>query len=464
MTHPGTKKALALFAVLTAVSLSCIVSTNAYGQTFVTKWGEKGTGDGQFNSPRALAIDSSGQVYVADTDNNRIQIFTTDGEFIAKWDSQGHDNGEFYRVIAVAVDGSDNVYVLDENGYRIQKFMPDGDFVTGWKHEAVEYVESELYGAVALATDSKSNVYVIDWGNQTSKVKKFTTDGEYVTSWPAGEDKEDNPYTAYGLGIDSDDNIYVVGFDQLGTGDAGKVVRKFTSDGEFVTQWGNRGIGDGSFVSPFAMGVDPSGNVYVSDNSMSEIQRFTSQGEFVTKWGSRGSEDGQFQNALGIAADANGNVYVSEDLGNRVQKFTSGEAPPADNESDDFQTFPQSVEVDGETIELSIQSSSTINGLTLDEASKKVALQVDAQSDGTVIIPIGRILEGPYVVTIDGQETDDFEVNGQNEMTLEYPSSAQEITITGTNVVPEFPAIVLGVIAAVVGVVAVAGRIRTRPF
>lgn len=441
-------------------SSGIFISTHgAYAQTFVAKWGTEGSRDGQFNSPRGLAVDSFGNVYVVDTGNHRIQVFTSDGEFIAMWDGEGHGDGEFRNVVAVAIDPSDNVYVLDENGYRIQKFTADGGFVTSWKHEGMEYVETELYGAVAVATDSQGNVYVIDWGNQTSKVKKFATDGEYIASWPAGEDKEGNPYTAYGLGIDSDDNVYVVGFDRLGNGEAGKVVRKFTSQGELVSEWGNFGVGDGNFVSPYAIGVDPHGNVYVSDNSMSLIQRFTSQGEFVVKWGSRGAEDGQFQNALGIAADANGNVYVSEDLGDRVQRFAFGDAQPSDNESDGLQTFPQSVEVDGEAIELLIQSSSTVSGLALDEASKQVALQIDAQSVGTVIIPIGKVLEGPYIVTIDGQETEGFDVNAQDEMILEYPEGAQEIAITGTNVVPEFP---IAIVVAVVGIGAVVVIARMR--
>jgi tripartite motif-containing protein 71 len=90
--------------------------------SFITKWGSQGEGDGQFHFPTDVALDSSDNVYVADTNNNRIQKFDSEGTFITKWGSRGEGDGQFNNPTGVALDYSDNVYVVDANNNRIQKF------------------------------------------------------------------------------------------------------------------------------------------------------------------------------------------------------------------------------------------------------------------------------------------------------------------------------------------------------
>jgi hypothetical protein len=72
--------------------------------------------------PRAVAVDTSGNVYVADTNNDRIQKFTSDGTFLTTWGSEGSGDGQFDWPSGVAVDASGNVYVADRGNDRIQKF------------------------------------------------------------------------------------------------------------------------------------------------------------------------------------------------------------------------------------------------------------------------------------------------------------------------------------------------------
>jgi len=89
---------------------------------FITKWGTEGEGDGQFNFPIGVAVDSSDNVYVADLGNRRIQKFDSDGTFITKWGSFGKGDGQFEFPTGVAVDSSGNAYVTDIENNRIQKF------------------------------------------------------------------------------------------------------------------------------------------------------------------------------------------------------------------------------------------------------------------------------------------------------------------------------------------------------
>src|SRR5262249_6270131 len=95
--------------------------------TFLTKWGSFGSGDGQFEFPGGVAVDASGNVFVADEDNDRVQEFTNTGTFVRKWGCPGSGDGQFISVDGnfldgIAVDASGNVFVADGNNFRIQKF------------------------------------------------------------------------------------------------------------------------------------------------------------------------------------------------------------------------------------------------------------------------------------------------------------------------------------------------------
>ena len=122
-THTGRTNGTTYYYVVTAVnsygesSESSQVSGTPSDYQFVTNWGSQGSGDGQFDKPVSIAVDLSGNVYVADTGNSRIQKFNSNGTFITKW-------GPIPVGIGIAVDSSGNVYVADTYNHRIRKFSP----------------------------------------------------------------------------------------------------------------------------------------------------------------------------------------------------------------------------------------------------------------------------------------------------------------------------------------------------
>jgi hypothetical protein len=124
------------------------------------------------------------------------------------------------------------------------------------------------------------------------------------------------------------------------------------------------------------------------------------------------------------------------------------------------------VQIAGEDVDVAIRSSSTISEFALDEENKRLSFTVDGEdgTEGTTEISIGRVLEGPYTVTIDGQAATDVEettsASGEAMLTISYTHSIHDVDVTGTNVVPEFPVVVIGAIAAIVGVVAVLSRTK----
>ena len=159
---------------------------------FLTKWGSRGTEDGQFETPVAIATDSFGSIYVVDRDNNRIQKFDSDGNFLTKWGSFGTEDGQFRSSEGIDTDASGNVYVVDRDNNRVQKFDSDGNFLTKWGSLGTE--DGQFAGPKGIATNSSGNVYVLDGTNRIQRfiesfglvVSKTGSGSGTVTSTPAG--------------------------------------------------------------------------------------------------------------------------------------------------------------------------------------------------------------------------------------------------------------------------------------
>jgi len=282
-----------------------------YGYTYATKiGGTSGSGEGQFSYPRGVAVDSSGNVYVADTNNNRIQKLSPNLNYLTNWGNSGSGDGQFSGPYGVAVDSSGNVYVADSGNDRIQKFTSDGMFVKKWG--AYGSGDGQFNDPRGVAVDSSGNVYVADYYNY--RIQKFTSDGTFVAKWGSYGSGDGQFYYPAGVAVDSSGNVYVADY-------YNDRIQKFTSTGTFVTKWGSSGSGNGQFDYVAGVAVDSSDNVFVSDYWNDRIQKFTSDGMFITKWGSWGTGDGQFEYLYGVAADSSGNIFVADSNNHRIQKF-----------------------------------------------------------------------------------------------------------------------------------------------
>ena len=318
--------------------------------TFVTKWGSFGSGDGQFNQPRGVAVDGSGNVFVDDTGNNRIQKFTNTGTFLLSFgwgvaDGMaafetcttgcqagifGSGDGQFNFPNGLAVDGSGNVFVADTNNDRIQKFTNTGTFLTKWGSTGSG--DGQFAAPRGVAVDGSGNVFVAEQNND--RVQKFDGNGMFLTKWGSlgsGDGQFTDPRS---VAVDASGNVFVAEF-------SGNRVQKFTNTGTFLLsfgwgvadgmaafetcttgcQAGISGSGDGQFNLPFGIAVDGSRSVFVDDFGNDRIQKFTNTGTFVTKWGSFGGGNGQFAGSIGVAVDGSGHVFVVERDNERIQKF-----------------------------------------------------------------------------------------------------------------------------------------------
>jgi sugar lactone lactonase YvrE len=128
-----------------------------------------GSGDGQLNSPHDVAVDASGNVFVADRGNSRIQKFTNTGTFMTKWGSSGSGDGQFDSPYNVAVNAAGDVFVVEESNNRVQKFTNTGTFLTKWGTPGSG--NGQFNTPVGLFVDGSGNVFVFELSN--NRIQKF---------------------------------------------------------------------------------------------------------------------------------------------------------------------------------------------------------------------------------------------------------------------------------------------------
>jgi DNA-binding beta-propeller fold protein YncE len=186
--------------------------------------GGKGAGRGQFDFPRGIAADPSGNILVSDTNNGRIQKFTSAGVYLNLFGTLGRNPGELREPNGIAVDSKGNIYVADVANHRVQKLSAEGRFIAAWNGPALGF-----YGPRDVWVTPDDFVYVVDQGRAR--------------------------------------------------------IVKLDAKGTVLTAWGSFGPGDGQFDEPTAVAVDAKRDrVYVADPHNRRIQVFDTNGKFIAKW------------------------------------------------------------------------------------------------------------------------------------------------------------------------------------
>ncbi|MCJ7589125.1 MAG: 6-bladed beta-propeller [Candidatus Aminicenantes bacterium] len=282
-----------------------------FAYDFVTGWGTQGAGNGQFELPVGISSPTSGEVWVADTYNHRVQKFGSDGAFLIKWGSRGTGNGQLDLPHGIALS-SGNVFVADSENNRIQKFSSSGGYLAQWGSQGTN--TGQFQTPMGIASDSSGRIFVADTLN--SRVQVFQADGTFVTSWGGQGTGDGQFYHPVGIAVDKDGYLYVA--DKLN-----HRIQKFNSSGVFQLKLGTGtgGQGDGQFNNPWGVATDSYGYVFVADTDNHRIQKFSSTGAFVVKWGAQGAEFRTFNPPKAIAVDSANNIYVLDTGNFRVQKF-----------------------------------------------------------------------------------------------------------------------------------------------
>jgi hypothetical protein len=241
---------------------------------------QKFTADGQFaskmegfNTPVDIAIASGGFIYVLDSDT--VQKYNSNWVFERSWGGYGPGDGKFWSPEGMTVDSSGNVYVADTLNHRIQKFNLNGTLLAKWgsycdmsnnngcntnEPGARALGDGQFFKPTGIAIDSSGNVYVDDYANH--RIQKFNSSGQFLTKWGGWNSAQF--YFPYGIEIDSGGYVYVLD-------EHGSRVQKFNSNGQFISKFGGLGSGPGLFSYPEHLSIY-NDKIYISDTGNNRVQ------------------------------------------------------------------------------------------------------------------------------------------------------------------------------------------------
>ena len=298
-----------------------------------------------FDLPAGVAVDSSGNVYVADSQNDVIRKIAPSGNVTtyAGLGTPGHldttsNYALFNKPYGIAIDSVGNIYVADFINNCIRKIIP-----SGWVYTLAGSVTQGYFNAIgtaalfnspsSVAVDGFGNIYVADYGNNV--IRKITSSGLVTTLAGSGTaGASDGVGTTasfnhpFGVAVDKSGNIYVGDRDN-------NLIRKITQSGAVTTLAGSgvpgfvNGVGKAAaFNSPCQLSVDASGNIYVADYGNNVIREITSSGVVSTLAGTGniGSTNGaaivaSFNGPMGVTVGSNGYIYVGDNGNQLIRKI-----------------------------------------------------------------------------------------------------------------------------------------------
>lgn len=263
----------------------------------------------QLLAPYGMAVNSKGDLYVADQKVGAIFVFNTetkDTTLIAN----GRD-ASFAWVNGLAFDDDDRLFVTDGKMKRVLVFDKN--------KKVVDQIREGLIDPVGIAIDTENRqLYVVD--TQADQVVVYDADTlkEKRRIGTGGKKHELNTPGDFSLpsfvALDSDNNVYV-------TDTMNYRVEIFDADGNFISQFGKHCDGPACFAHPKGIAVDSDGHIWVADPMLDLLQAFNKEGELLGLVGGHGNNLGQFSSLDGVYIDKNNRIFTSEQYPGRVQMF-----------------------------------------------------------------------------------------------------------------------------------------------
>jgi uncharacterized protein (TIGR03437 family) len=340
------------------VSANGIITTVA-GNGTIGSSGDGGPATGaQLSLPQGVAVDGSGNLFIADNGNSRVRKVSTNGIIttVAGTGFQGFsgDGGaatsaHLINPTGVAVDGSGNLFIADSYNNRIRKVSTNGIITTvagngtmGFSGDGGPATSASLASPNAVAVDGSGNLFIADYNN--NRVRKVSTTGIITTvagNGTAGFSGDGGPATGAqiwgpdGVAVDASGNIFIADFNN-------KRIRKVAANGIITTVagTGTPGFsGDGgpatsaSMAGPYGVAVDGQGNLFISDFANGRVRKVSSKGIITTVAGGGrpssccGDNGPATSAALGgpvaVAVDGSGNLFIADPILGRVRKVST---------------------------------------------------------------------------------------------------------------------------------------------
>ena len=279
-------------------------------------------GETTFNAPRDIATAADGSLFVADSRNHRIVHLDAQGLFLNAFGGYGNvmdgdiPGGLMNEPWGVAVGLDGNVYVADTWNHRIQVFTPDGQFLRMWSVFEVNGLPDGFWGPRGIAVDQTGRVFVTDTGKQ--RVVVFDANGTYLTQFGSLGLEAGNLDEPVGIEVGLDGKIYIADtwnyrvqvFEPDPTGLQFRSARLWEVDA-----WNSDSLDNKPFLA-----LDKDGNVYITDPDRGRVIAFDGEGNFKVLWG--GFDNSYLMGVMsGIATTADGKVWVSDSTSNSLLLF-----------------------------------------------------------------------------------------------------------------------------------------------
>ncbi len=279
----------------------------------LTRLGTLDVGKSNMRAPGGISVDPSGNLWVADTGNHRILHFTAEGNLLGSVGQFGTREDQLaYPRFALA--GSDTgLYVVDAGRHQIKKFDAAGALIRSWSSSGSG--DGQLYDPGTLGFDRFGALWAADAGN--SRLQKFTADGLFVLRWGSPGSSPQQLLFPSSVAGDREGNLWVADTNNHRIVQIGPDLKAVRTIGGSV---------DG-LQNPEGIAVDEAGNIWVADTGNHRVRKYSSQGALLTQFGSRGSEEGQFLDPGGIAVGPDGSIFVADTGNNRIQVFKPDPRP-----------------------------------------------------------------------------------------------------------------------------------------
>ena len=243
-------------------------------------------------------MSSTGNIAVADLYNNRVQVFTSEGEYLKEFGKEGNASETLGIPVSVAYINPDHIVVSDFNN-KAFLFTECGQFI---KRFSPVHLQSPR--GISVTKDG----HVIVCNDKSKRVTVVSSDGEELLQSFSAPNCSDSPQCA----VYHKDKFFVSYPDS-------HCIKVFDVAGHYIQDIGSEGRGDGQFQYPRGVSIDMYNNLVVVDEGNHRMQIFTPEGEFVSKIGGEGTELGQFKCPYDVAVSRDGRVYVTDFSNHRVQ-------------------------------------------------------------------------------------------------------------------------------------------------
>jgi sugar lactone lactonase YvrE len=317
----------------------------------------------QLNFPNVIAVDGAGNLFIADTDSQRIRVVNSDGVITTiagngSWGFSG-DNGaavsaQLNYPAAIAVDAAGNLFITDTNNHRIRKITPNGTISTvvgngrqGSGGDGGPASRAAMNYPRGIAVDGTGNLYIADTDNH--RIRKVDSSGTISTlagNGTAGSSGDGGAATdaqlafPVGVTVDGAGDLFIA--DSLNNR-----IRKVTPDGIITTvagsgAYGFRGDGgpatSASLAYPNGVAVDAAGNLFIADTANQRIRKVTPDGVITTLSGNGtfgfagdggAPSSAQLAYPYSVVVDGNNNIFIDDTYSNRIRKIASASTAPA---------------------------------------------------------------------------------------------------------------------------------------